>query len=357
MNVLQTIRDFLKFSAVNNFNSESTTGKVENLRLLVLNNYNELVSILISDIPGGGGGTQDLQSVLDNGHYAESSDGNSYISLLDSTPSGYENNLYIANDDFTSYSFLSMNKNNGFLGATQGTQSGFINFVGGKFLLRDSLDTSLTSVRFAPSLGIEGETHIDIPAKAPRLEHYTLTTLEDIAELRNEQGQVKVNYTGLSTTGFTAEVVKILDINAATPTLVSSPTTIFPYSTPNTYSGFFDSARGSSPTGRLIENPVEGQVHTWRFQIGYSAKGVSNNGSFDLILTNPVSGFQYVMPFTLPSGRTSGTLNNVAITIADEASIPSPNGYILQCRTSFTDANLAINSISITRISQAVENI
>lgn len=185
----------------------------------------------------------------------------------------------------------------------------------------------------------------------------TWSELQDISEIRNEQGQVKINYIGLSTTGFIAEVIKVLDINSATPIVVSSPTTTYPFSTPNNYGGFFDSSRGSSPTGRLIENPINGQVHTWRFQISYVNKAAGNNGSLDLILTNPVSGFQYVMPFTLPSGRTSGTLNNVAITIADGASIPIPNGYILQCRTSFSDANLTIDSISITRISQAKENI
>lgn len=129
---------------------------------------------------GGGGSPQNLQGVLNTGNYAESPDGNSYISLLDSNPSGYENSLYVANEDYSNYSFLSMSKNNSSIGATQGIQSGFINFSGGSLLLRDSTDPSLTSVRFAPSLGISGETHIDFPAKAPRDDHYTLATTDDI---------------------------------------------------------------------------------------------------------------------------------------------------------------------------------
>lgn len=173
------------------------------------------------------------------------------------------------------------------------------------------------------------------------------------SEVKNEAGQVKVNYTGLTTTGFTAEVVKTLDINAATPVIVGSPTTIYPTSTTNSYEGIFDATRGVSPTGRLIENPVNGQVHTWRLQISYANKASGNNGALDILFTNPVSGFQYVISFTLPTGRTSGVLNDIAITIADGASIPSPDGYVIQARTSFSDATLEVGINSITRISHS----
>ncbi len=172
---------------------------------------------------------------------------------------------------------------------------------------------------------------------------------------KEEAGQVKINYTGLSSTNFVADVIKTLDINAATPVIVGSPTTTYPNSTPNAYVGIFDSARGITPTGRLIENPIDGQTHIWRIQVSYTNKAPGSNGSLDIILTNPVSGFQYVMAFTLPSGRTAGTLNLNAITIADGASIPSPEGYILQTQTSFTDATLTIGILSITRISSAIE--
>jgi hypothetical protein len=172
---------------------------------------------------------------------------------------------------------------------------------------------------------------------------------------KNEAGQIKINYTGLSNNNFIADVTKTLDINAAIPTIVAAPTTIYPYSTPNNYVGIFDVARGVTPTGRLIENPINGQLHVWRVQAEYANKAPGSNGSMDLILTNPVSGFQYVMAFTLPSGRTTGVMNLNAITIADGASIPSPSGYILQAQTSFTDANLTISILSITRISNAIE--
>lgn len=172
---------------------------------------------------------------------------------------------------------------------------------------------------------------------------------------KNEAGQVKVNYTGLTLTGFTGNTLRTFDINAATQTISASPTTKYPNSTPNNYAGFFDSSRGAGPTGRLIENPINGQTHFWRVQGSYSGKANGNTGVIELILRNPVSGFQYYMTINLPDGRTSGNFNLLAITIADPASIPAPNGYVLDAITSFTDTNLQISIQSITRISNAIE--
>lgn len=175
------------------------------------------------------------------------------------------------------------------------------------------------------------------------------------AELFDEAGQIRVDYLNLSTTNFVDGVVKTLDVNSATPIVFSFPTTMYPHSTPKSYVGFFDATRGVTPTGRFIENPIYGQTHIWRFQVSYANKASGNNGSLDLIMINPVSGFQYVMSFTLPSGKTNGILNILGITIANEQSIPPPEGYILQVSTSFTDSNLMVNIDSITRISIAVE--
>lgn len=171
----------------------------------------------------------------------------------------------------------------------------------------------------------------------------------------NESGQVKVAYTGLITTAFTAEISKVLDINAAVATVEFAPTTTYPNSTPNNYSGVFDSARGVTPTGRLIENPIYGQVHQWRFQIAYTNKALGSNGLLEVILRNPVSGFEYIIGTTLPTGRTFGVINGLAITIADIESIPSPRGYILEARTSFSDANLSVTIETITRTSFAID--
>ena len=176
------------------------------------------------------------------------------------------------------------------------------------------------------------------------LQHYN-------KDINNESGQVKVNYTGLSLTGFTENVARTFNIGSATPTIVSSPTTMFPVSTSNNYSGIYDSTRAG---GKLIENPINGQVHNWRFQVLYSNKPSNLALGLDIVLLNPVSGFQYVINFTLPESKTSGQVNGTAISIADQASIPSPNGYIVQAIVSKTEAPLVIEIASITRISLAI---
>lgn len=173
----------------------------------------------------------------------------------------------------------------------------------------------------------------------------------------NEAGQVKVNYTGLTVNNFTANTYKPFNIISATHTVAASPTTTYPHSTPNSYAGVFDGARGSSPNGRLIENPVGGQVHAWRLQGNYSGKSTGGSGVELLYLRikNPVSGFQIIKAITLPNGMASGNVYEEFITIADDASIPSPNGYILEVGSSVTDASLTVKMDSITRISFAVE--
>lgn len=167
----------------------------------------------------------------------------------------------------------------------------------------------------------------------------------------HEAGQVKVNYTGLSLTGFIENVARTFNVNSATPTIVGSPTTTFPVSTPNNYSGIYDSSRSG---GKFIENPINGQTHLWRFQILYSNKPTNLALGLDIILVNPVSGFQYVVNFTLPESKTSGQVNGTAISIADQASIPSPQGYIVQAVVSKTEVPLIIEIASITRISLAI---
>lgn len=174
---------------------------------------------------------------------------------------------------------------------------------------------------------------------------------------RNEAGQVKVNYTGLTVNNFTAEVYKAFNIISATTTVSGSPTTTYPYSTPKSYVGVFDGTRGTSPNGRLIENPIGGQVHAWRIQGSYSGKSTGGSGVELLYLRirNPISGFQIVKAITLPNAIAAAAVYEEIITIADDASISAPNGYILEVAFSKTDAGLTVQIDNITRISYAVE--
>jgi len=190
----------------------------------------------------------------------------------------------------------------------------------------------------------------DVTDKPTTLPGYGITK-------RNESGQVKVNYTGLTLNNFTANVYKTFNIISATTTISGSPTTTYPHSTPNSYSGVFDGTRGTSPNGRLIENPIGGQVHAWRIQGSYSGKSTGGSGVelLYLRLRNPVSGFQITKAIVMPNGLAATAVYEEIITIADDASIPSPNGYILEVASSVTDAGLTVQLDNITRISYAVE--
>jgi len=171
----------------------------------------------------------------------------------------------------------------------------------------------------------------------------------------NDSGQIKANYgTSLNLVGFTASVARTFDINAATVSLSSAPTTTYPYSAPSqTYAAMFDATRlGVTPdgiTGRLIENPIGGQFHIWRIQGNYSLKGTNETGSCKIRLRNPDSGFIYDQNIFLATGLTTDTFNVSLLCIGDGASIPSPRGYVLDAITSFSDVDFTLTITSITR--------
>jgi hypothetical protein len=187
---------------------------------------------------------------------------------------------------------------------------------------------------------------------------YAKSEIEALQDRRTNSGQIKANYgTSLQVIGYTANVAKQVNIIAATASLSSSPTTTFPASAPsNTYADIFDATRGSTPVaGRLIENPIPGQVHFWRVQGNYANKALAQVGALNLVLRNPVSSFFYEFHIALADGVTGDDFNALFITIADGASIPSPNGYILETAANFTDVDLTTTITSITRISMPAE--
>lgn len=178
----------------------------------------------------------------------------------------------------------------------------------------------------------------------------------DLARSKNLSGQVKANYTGLSLTGFTANVPKVFNLSAAaTVTLSASPTTEWPYGSGTSYDpDFFDSANT-----RLKENLVNGQVHFWRVIGSYANKQGGTEGPLAIELFNPVSGFAVrddgAALFTGPIA--AGKWASLLVTIADGASIPAGQGYRLQAITAQADATLQVSIESITRISVSNENV
>jgi hypothetical protein len=184
---------------------------------------------------------------------------------------------------------------------------------------------------------------------------YVWATGETYSTNTSNAGQVKVNYTGLSLTGFTSGVVRRYAIESATPTVSPAPTTRWPNpSTGNYLTEFFIPGATPATTSRLRENNVPGQATRWRITGTYTGKGSTNNGQIELRLRNPASGFQITAENTLPTGLTAGNFTMEMSTIADNASLCVTCGYVLEATTSFTDTNINFNITSITRFSDAM---
>jgi len=183
-----------------------------------------------------------------------------------------------------------------------------------------------------------------------------LETVRLLQKAAQEAGQIKVDWSGVTLTNFTASVKQYFDINAGVPALTAL--NVFPASSMGEgVEAIFDPARAvDNPVGlvgKLIENASNKQAHVWRIIFTYSGKSVNANVGVGVSLENPTSGFIVKDADTLPTGVTSGTFTALLITIADENSIPSPGGYILGCEVTDSDASLSISVDSITRISNA----
>jgi len=196
-----------------------------------------------------------------------------------------------------------------------------------------------------------------------------------VVPITNESGQIKANYrtnagigtpisaVGVTTSTYTGAYPLTLNVTyfniVSTPPLSisSAPTTIYPYSAVNkSYADLFDATRGITPVvGRLIENPVQGQKTLWRIKGRYFNKVNSNVGNLYLRLTNPVSGFVNDKNITCQDG-TGAIFSVVFETIADDASILSPNGYVLGFHANFSDVDITFEIDEITRFDIPVEN-
>ncbi|BAP32427.1 uncharacterized protein CHSO_3390 [Chryseobacterium sp. StRB126] len=102
--------------------------------------------------------------------------------------------------------------------------------------------------------------------------------------------------------------------------------------------------------GRFLENPIAGQVHTWRVIASYSNKNNGSVGFVTINLLNPVppSTFSIDQTAIAPNGVTTGNLVFYLVTVADSLSIGS--GYTFKIKS---DTAMDITIDSITRISQA----
>lgn len=171
----------------------------------------------------------------------------------------------------------------------------------------------------------------------------------------NEAGLVQVSYgSTLSVGALVASTPKTFDIGAATPSVLPSST--YPNSAPTkTYADFFDAARGTLPNGRLIENPINGQLHLWTVSGSYSGKATAEVGSLKMRLRNLASGSLNERRIILLAGILTDTFSVDFYSTADASSITPPNGYVLDVIADFAPVGIQINISSITRLSFAID--
>lgn len=178
MNVLQTIKDRLKFSSLRRFIEGSSTFKKEDLKVLVLGEYNEVLELPINEI-GGSGGSQNLQQTLDNGNYAEVDGGNSYVHFLAGDSSNRYIILRVENDvegsdiTMTTEQIILSNSEESGLSARIGISNGLISFR-----QSDYINNKTSLVRFAtPILNNDESVIYEIPAKPAQYEVDGITSI------------------------------------------------------------------------------------------------------------------------------------------------------------------------------------
>lgn len=171
----------------------------------------------------------------------------------------------------------------------------------------------------------------------------------------NYYGVIRVNYTGLSITGFTKNVQQTFPFASATgeiDTYVESwPTNVA------TADRVYDPTFYNSSTDRLRENTVTKQTHSWRVLWTFSNKTAASEGTMMVELYNPDSGFSVAQRTTSLANEDTGKSELILTTVSDERSLPTGRGYLVRAYTSFTDANLKIEVTGIMRASYAKENL
>lgn len=169
----------------------------------------------------------------------------------------------------------------------------------------------------------------------------------------NRTGQIRIDYTGLSITGFAGETPAYFPLNTATASVHAWPTTVWES---NNVTRQYDPDFYNSISDRLRENPILGQSTLWRVNGTFSSKNLNNNGALDIQLYNPDSGFYTGQSITLPSSRTTGPFTVFMLTIADNDSLAVGKGYRLRAIASFADATMTVNITNLVRSSRGIEN-
>ena len=137
---------------------------------------------LYNSIGGGSvGGSQDLQSAINNGNYAGVSEEFSYIQLLGGNIQDRNVEVSITNADFSAGSNLSMSNNHAILSNSGNNTTGALSIDSGEVTLKQNVTNDSTK---RIEVGFEdpiGSAYLNFPAKPTGT--YTLATLDDIKKI------------------------------------------------------------------------------------------------------------------------------------------------------------------------------
>ena len=146
------------------------------------NKLKPILEELYNSIGGGsGGGSQDLQSVINNGNYAGVSEEFSYIQLLGGNIQDRNVEVSITNADFSAGSNLSMNNNHARLSNSRNNTTGALSIDSGEVTLKQNVTNDSTK---RIEVGFEdpiGSAYLNFPAKPSGT--YTLATLDNIKKI------------------------------------------------------------------------------------------------------------------------------------------------------------------------------
>ena len=169
------------------------------------NKLRTILEELYNSIGGGsGGGSQDLQSVINNGNYAGVSEEFSYIQLLGGNIQDRNVEVSITNADFSAGSDLRMNNNHAILSNSGNNTTGALSIDSGEVALKQNVtndSTKRTEVGFEDPIG---SAYLKFPAKPSGT--YTLATLGDIKKI-DLTGRVYENNAAAISGGLTANDV------------------------------------------------------------------------------------------------------------------------------------------------------
>ena len=161
------------------------------------NKLRAILEELYNSIGGGsGGGSQDLQSVINNGNYAGVSEEFSYIQLLGGNIQDRNVEVSITNADFSAGSNLSMSNNHAILSNSGNNTTGALSIDSGEVTLKQNVTNDSTK---KIEVGFEdpiGSAYLKFPAKPAGT--YTLATLDDILNINLDSRVYATNAAAIS---------------------------------------------------------------------------------------------------------------------------------------------------------------